>query len=136
MPLRNTLRYSCIALPIVFLTVSCGLFGQAASIGHKETGLAAVYSSRLNGHTTSSGQTFDQKKLTAAHRTLPFGTKIKVTNPKNHRSVVLRVNDRGPAQRERILDISSAAARRLGIPHNSMRPVELEVVSLGGHVRQ
>ena len=52
---------------------------------------------------------------------------------KNHRSVILRVNDRGPAQKERILDISSTAARQLGIPRNAMRPVELEVVGLGSH---
>jgi rare lipoprotein A len=125
---------SRIVLPVILLTVSC-LFGQSASVGQKETGLAAVYTSRLNGHATSSGQIFNQNKLTAAHKTLPFGTKIKVTNQKNHRSVVLVVNDRGPAQKERILDISSAAARQLGIPQNSMQPVELEVVSLGSHVR-
>ncbi len=123
-----------IVLPVIFFSASC-LLGQSASIGQKETGLAAVYTARLNGHTTSSGQIYDQNKLTAAHRSLPFGSKIKVTNPKNHRSVVLRINDRGPAQQARILDISSAAAQQLGIPHNAMRPVELEVVSLGGHTR-
>lgn len=128
------MRKSRIVLPVILFTVSC-LFAQAASIGEKETGLAAVYTSRLNGHPTSSGQIYNQNKMTAAHRSLPFGTKIKVTNPKNHHSVVLRINDRGPAQQERVLDISSAAARQLGIPRNTMRPVELEVVSLGGHVR-
>ena len=124
------MRTSRLVLPIMLFAASC-LFGQSATIGQKETGLAAVYTSRLNGHPTSSGQIFNQNKLTAAHRSLPFGTKIKVTNVKNHRSVVLRVNDRGPAQKERILDISSTAARQLGIPRNAMRPVELEVVGLG-----
>jgi rare lipoprotein A len=124
------MRASRIVLPLILFTLSC-LFGQAATVGEKETGLAAVYTTRLNGHATSNGQIYNQNKMTAAHRSLPFGTRIKVTNPKNHRSVVLRINDRGPAQQERILDISSAAARQLGIPHNTMRPVELEVVSLG-----
>ena len=129
------MRNSRIVLPLILFTVS-SLFGQSASVGQKETGLAAVYTSRLNGHATSSGQTYDQNKLTAAHRSLPFGTKIKVTNSRNHRTVVLRINDRGPAQQERILDISSAAARQLGIPRNTMRPVDLEVVSIGSHVRR
>src|SRR5262245_61744177 len=74
----------------------------------KETGLAAVYSQALDGHATASGQPYDPTKLTASHRTLPFGTNIRVTNPTTKQSVVLRVNDRGPKQAGRIVEISQA----------------------------
>jgi len=85
----------------------------------------------LDGHTTASGQRFDQGKMTAAHKTLPFGTKIKVTNMKNNKSVVVRVNDRGPVQAGRILDISQSAAAKIGIPKTAMRDVTLEVIEIG-----
>jgi rare lipoprotein A len=103
----------------------------AQSVGDKETGLAAVYADDLDGHATASGQTYDKTKLTTAHKTLPYGTKIKVTNPKNNKSVVLRVNDRGPKQAGRILDISPAAAAQLGISARVMREVTVEVVEVG-----
>lgn len=96
-----------------------------------ETGLAAVYSDALNGRTTASGQVYDREKLTAAHKTLPFGTTVRVTNPKNNKSIVLRINDRGPTQAGRVLDISPAAAARLGIHPRVMREVTVEVVELG-----
>jgi rare lipoprotein A len=113
---------------------SCG-WAQASATGEKETGMAAVYSDVLHGHVTASGQVYDRTKLTAAHKTLPFGTKIKVTNPKNNRSVVLRVNDRGPMQAGRMIDISPAAAARLHISPKVMREVTLEVVTLGNGKR-
>src|ERR1700761_7115074 len=94
-------------IPLSLLIASSLLPASLAqSVGQKETGIAAVYSSALNGHVTASGQRYDPTKLTAAHKTLPYGTKIKVTNPKNNKSVVVRVNDRGPMQSGRILDLS------------------------------
>lgn len=104
---------------------------SAQSVGETETGLAAVYSNRLPGRTTASGQVYDRTQLTAAHKTLPFGTEVKVTNARNGRSVVLRVTDRGPVQVGRILDISPAAARQLGMSPLSMREVTLEIVKVG-----
>jgi rare lipoprotein A len=104
---------------------------RAQAVGEKETGLAAVYSDALHGRVTASGQTYDRAKLTAAHKTLPYGTRIKVTNPRNNRSVILRVNDRGPVQAGRILDISPAAAAHLGLSRRVMREVTLEVVEVG-----
>jgi rare lipoprotein A len=91
-------------------------------------GLAAYYSDRLNGRKTASGQVFDQQKLTAAHQTLPFGTMVKVTNTKNGRSVVVRINDRGPTQAGRVIDLSRAAASKLGMLRSGLVPVKLEVV--------
>ena len=107
------------------------MMAQAPAVSQHETGLAAVYSSRLNGHVTASGQKYNPSALTAAHKTLPYGTKIKVTNTKNDKSVVLRVNDRGPVQAGRILDITPAAAARLGIPRKAMRDVTVDVVEQG-----
>lgn len=94
-----------------------------------ETGLAAVYSDKLHGHRTASGKIYDRNGLTAAHKVLPFGTKIKVLNEKNRKSVILRITDRGPIQADRVLDISARAARMLGIPRKGMGTVRVEVVS-------
>jgi rare lipoprotein A len=92
-------------------------------------GLAAYYSNRLDGRKTASGQIFDQSALTAAHPTLPFGTKVKVTNTKNGRSVVVRINDRGPTQPGRVIDLSRAAAGKLAMLRAGLVPVKLEVVA-------
>jgi rare lipoprotein A len=123
------------------LLAAAGAFAQAqpapAAAGpaavsasdHRLSGLAAVYSDRLNGHKTASGKRYDKKALTAAHPTLPFGSKVKITNEKNGKSVVVTINDRGPTQPERVFDISQAAAKQIGIGPKSMAPVKGEVVS-------
>ena len=98
-----------------------------ASAAGVETGMAAVYSDKLHGHKTASGQVYDRNKLTTAHKTLPFGTKVKVTNVKNDKSVVLLVNDRGPTQAGRVVDVSLAAAKALGISARGMAEVRVEV---------
>jgi rare lipoprotein A len=92
-------------------------------------GLASVYSDKLNGRKTASGQVFRQSELTAAHPSLPFGTKVRVTNTKNNKSVEVRINDRGPTQTGRVIDMSSAAAAKIGIRKTGTAPVKLEVVS-------
>lgn len=93
-----------------------------------QTGLAAVYSDRLHGRKTASGQVYDRNKLTAAHKTLPFGTEVKIANVKNQKTVTVRINDRGPTQAGRILDISPQAAKALGIHPRGMAEVTAEVV--------
>jgi rare lipoprotein A len=98
------------------------------AVGETQTGLAAYYSQRLNGRRTASGERFNNGAMTTGHQTLPFGTKVKVTNVKNNKSVVLRVNDRGPTQPNRILDVTRAAAQRLGFIRSGMTEVKLEVV--------
>jgi rare lipoprotein A len=96
--------------------------------GDVETGLAAVYSDRLHGRKTASGERYDRNALTAAHKTLPFGTRVKVTHQKNRKSATLRINDRGPTQAGRILDISPRAAKALGMRPTAMAEVTAEVV--------
>jgi rare lipoprotein A len=93
-----------------------------------ETGLAAVYSDKLQGRKTASGERYDRSRLTAAHKTLPFGTQLKVTNVKNNKTIVVRINDRGPVQAGRILDLSPTAARAIGIGRLGMGEVSTEVV--------
>jgi len=93
-----------------------------------EVGLASWYGQEFQGRPTASGERFDMNDLTAAHRTLPFGTRVKVTNLENSRSVVVRVNDRGPHKPERIIDLSYAAARQLGMIEAGTARVRLEVL--------
>ena len=78
-----------------------------------QAGIASVYSHE-SGSKTASGQKLDREALTAAHRTLPFGSKVKVTNKSNGRTVIVTINDRGPFVRGRVIDVSPAAARMLG----------------------
>lgn len=93
---------------------------------HALNGLASYYG---KGHITASGEAFDKSALTAAHRTLPMGSKVRVTNLDNGRSVVLRVNDRGPFVAGRVIDVSEGAADILGMRHSGVAKVEVEPVS-------
>ena len=95
----------------------------------QRTGLASVYSDQLSGQRTASGQAYDRNGLTAASKTLPLGSRIKVTNRKNGRSVVLRIKDRGPAQADRILDITPRAAHALGLHETGVAMVSYEVLA-------
>ena len=95
----------------------------------QKSGLASVYSDQLNGQRTASGQLYDRNGLTAASKTLPLGSRIKVTNRKNGRSVVLRINDRGPAQADRVLDITPRAAHALGLHETGVATVSYEVLT-------
>ena len=103
----------------------CSTFGGA---GGSETGKASYYGDRHHGQRTASGERFDQNALTAAHRTLPFGTRVRVTNLNNERSVVLRINDRGPFVRGRVIDVSRAAAVRLDMLRAGVVPVRVEAL--------
>jgi rare lipoprotein A len=93
-----------------------------------ERGRVSLYGVNFAGKTTASGERFDPGALTMAHRTLPFGTRVRVTNLSNLRSVEVRVNDRGPAVRGRIADVSLAAARRLGMTDDGVVDATLEVI--------
>lgn len=94
-----------------------------------QVGAASYFSDSLAGHRTASGLRFDPASLVAAHRTLPFGTRIRVTNLANGRRAVLTVVDRGPFRAGRILDVSPRAARRLGFHRAGLARVRVEVLS-------
>lgn len=91
------------------------------------TGSASWYGSRFQGRKTANGERFDMHQLTAAHRTLPFGTKVRVTNRNNGKSVVVRINDRGPYSGNRIIDLSRSAAKAVGMISQGVASVKLEV---------
>ncbi len=93
-----------------------------------EVGYASYYSREFKGRKTASGETFDPMKLTAAHRTLPFGTLVRVTNLENKRSVVVKINDRGPFVKGRIIDLSYKAALKIGMVSRGIAKVKLEVI--------
>ena len=94
-----------------------------------ETGLASWYGPKFHGKLTASGEVFNQEKFTAAHPTLPWGTRVKVTNLDNGKSVDVRINDRGPFKRGRIIDVSRAAARALGMVGRGITTVQIEWLS-------
>ena len=94
-----------------------------------EEGLASWYGGKFQGRKTASGERFDTNKLTAAHKTLPFNTVVKVTNSENDRTVEVRINDRGPFVQGRIIDLSRAAAEALGMTGRGVARVSLELLS-------
>lgn len=104
----------------------------ALEVGAVQKGFAVWYGGDLHGRPTASGERFDKHAMTAAHRTLPMGTTVKVTNTNNGSSVTVRVNDRGPfgKRKERIIDVSEAAAKILDIIDDGNCPITLEVLTL------
>jgi rare lipoprotein A len=122
-----------VAAAVLVVAAGCSAPRHAAhapSPAAPGVGLASWYGDDFHGRRTASGERYDQHGLTAAHPSLPFGTRIRVTNPSNGRSVVVRINDRGPFTRGRAIDLSYGAARQLGIDRCGTQRVHLEV--LGG----
>ncbi|GGG11443.1 septal ring lytic transglycosylase RlpA family protein [Pontibacter amylolyticus] len=119
----------CILLTVIiflFIGVSQPTFAQ--SNDKTQVGAASWYGSKYHGRKTSSGERYNKNEMTAAHKTLPFGTMVKVTNPANDKSVILRINDRGPFVGKRIIDVSEAAARKLGMHSEGVAKVKVEVL--------
>ncbi|WP_230981235.1 septal ring lytic transglycosylase RlpA family protein [Echinicola salinicaeni] len=106
------------------------LLSSCASISHNggrsEKGLASYYANKFNGRKTASGERYSHSKLTAAHRTLPFGTIVKVENLKNGKTVKVRINDRGPFVSGRVIDLSKKAARKINMIQEGIVPVRLK----------
>ena len=121
-------RLQALAVVAALLVAGCaelpafGSLGRA--VGPAETGRASWYA--LHGNRTASGERFDASAMTAAHRSYPFGTRLRVTNLANGRSVVVRVNDRGPVVRGRVIDVSRAAAEALGFKKGGTTRVRIE----------
>ncbi len=132
------MRYT-LWLGTVLFVASCSIFrGRPAPPGTPnldrasiETGSASWYGPGFQARRTASGEPFDQNALTAAHRSLPLGTRVRVTNLENGRSVDLRINDRGPFVRGRTLDMSYRAAKSLRIVGRGATPVRVEVLRRG-----
>ena len=97
------------------------------------TGKASFYATKFGGRRTANGEKLHHDSMTCAHRTLPFGTRLRVKNPANGREVIVRVNDRGPFVRGRIVDLSRAAARKLGIIAQGIAVVEVERLTAKKH---
>lgn len=112
------------ALAGALATFSVALVTPAAPVS-AETGVASFYGRGHHGRRTASGERFDQGAMTAAHRRLPFGSRVRVVNLTNGRSVTVRINDRGPFVRGRVIDVSTAAARALGFVQRGTVPVRL-----------
>jgi len=94
-------------------------------------GVASYYADEFNGRKTASGEVYDMNDMTAAHRTLPFGTKVKVTNIDTGKSVVVRINDRGPFKDDRVIDLSLGAAKQLGLIPMGTGRVVLQILESG-----
>lgn len=117
-PLRNPIIFS-----LLFIAIWLNGYSQGT-----ETGLASFYSDAFEGKKTASGEIYKSSKMTAAHRTLPFGTRVKVTNLSNNKSVTVTVNDRGPFVKDRIIDLSKAAAVKLDYIDQGVTKVKIEPI--------
>lgn len=116
--------------PYTVLGVRYEILSSASN--YKERGVASWYGTKFNGRKTSNGEIYDLYQATAAHKTLPIPSYARVTNLDNGRSVVVRVNDRGPFHSERLIDLSYGAAVKLGYMENGTAPVEVEVLHVAG----
>ncbi len=110
------------ALTLILLFISLLCYSQ-------KKGKASYYADKFEGRKTASGEVYKSKKLTAAHKTLPFGTKVKVTNLANNKSVIVIINDRGPFTKGRIIDLSKSAAQKIDGIRDGIMDVKIEVIS-------
>lgn len=118
-----------VAATLLLLAMLAGCGG-----GYKQTGIASWYGAAFAGRQTASGERFDPAALTAAHRTLPFGTLAEVTALDTGRAIVVRITDRGPFRRERVIDLSAGAARLLGVERRPTR-VRVRALPRGSRLR-
>ena len=145
-PARRPLYALCI-MGLLAFALACGPGGHdrngdsatrsGTKVGKAIKGKASWYGGRFHGRKTASGERFNKNALTAAHRKLPFGTKVRVTHEGNGKSVIVRINDRGPFGRlERIIDLSEAAAERIGMKSSGVARIRLEVLRMGDGKRR
>jgi rare lipoprotein A len=113
---------------LIILLAAVAITSCSGSKKFTETGKASFYSNKFQGRKMANGEPYRKGKLTAAHKTLPFGTKVKVTNQQNGKTVKVKITDRGPHTRNRIVDLSLAAANRLDMVDAGTAPVKLKVI--------
>ncbi|GAA4902621.1 septal ring lytic transglycosylase RlpA family protein [Ferrimonas pelagia] len=119
----------CLMLSFGFTGCSSMSSGaQSGAVGYSQTGIASFYADKYQGRLTANGERFDQNGDTAAHKTLPFGTRVRVTNVATGQSVVVRINDRGPFVRGRIIDLTRKNFGQLGLHSAGLIKVRIEVV--------
>jgi rare lipoprotein A len=126
----SSLKIALAVTAIALLASGCAA-PRVTSEPATETGIASYYSNDFQGRKTSDGEIFDNSKFTAAHRTYPFGTVVKVTNLATDATVEVRINDRGPVKKERVIDLSFAAAKAIGIDRMGLGRVRIDVVTWG-----
>lgn len=119
-------------LTLMLAAVTLSLPVLAAKPGDVQTGIASYYHDSLHGNRTASGQVYDKTRMSAAHKTLPLGSKVRVTDVRTGKVITVDVNDRGPFIKGRIIDLSRRAARELGIIQRGITKVKMEVVSVPG----
>ncbi len=122
-------RFSILFL-VLFLSAGCASSRARPEprVDRSQIGIASYYGREFHGRRTASGQVYDRRELTAAHRTHPFGTRVRVTNLRNGRDVVVTITDRGPFKRDRIIDVSHRAARDLGFLREGTTRVRIDIV--------
>ncbi|MBK5258577.1 MAG: septal ring lytic transglycosylase RlpA family protein [Thermoanaerobaculia bacterium] len=133
--LKTTTRLLAVAL-FVFASYGCATTAPAPQASQILQGIASWYGEEFSGRTTANGEIFDPLQLTAAHRTLPFGTVLEVTNPKSSKMVRVRINDRGPYVGNRVLDLSYAAAQQIGLIEPGSGMVEMKIINIGKGERE
>jgi rare lipoprotein A len=126
------MRRLCAVAAIIILITLCGCSVKSPAISHgpdgSVRGVASWYGPGYQGRTTANGEKFNMNAMTAAHKKLPFGTRVRVTNLANGKKVVVRINDRGPFIKGRIIDLSREGARRLGFMKAGLAEVKLEIL--------
>lgn len=123
--IRKIPKYVVVALPLLLVLSACASAPNTQSGSYSETGLASWYGKPYHGRPTASGERFNRHDLTAAHRTLPFGTTVEVKHLGNGKSVKVTINDRGPFVKGRIIDLSEAAAKRLNMINEGVARVRV-----------
>lgn len=124
---KTPLLFLSAALVLTALLSSCAAVSQQAG-GNIQRGIASWYGDDFHGKITSNRETYDMHAMTAAHQSLPFNTHVRVTNLDNNQQVIVRINDRGPFVKGRIIDMSFAAAAKLGMVDTGIVPVRIEVI--------
>jgi rare lipoprotein A len=125
-------------LPTLLAVLALACFGcasasapvqaQTSASSYRQSGQASYYADKFQSRSTASGEPYDKNALTGAHRKLPFGTRVRVTNTNNGKSVIVRINDRGPYSKKRIIDLSRSAFSAIGNTRAGILPVTIEVV--------
>jgi rare lipoprotein A len=117
-----------VVLCLLLTACSSGPISREDAVGYEDSGEASYYAMKYQGRQTANGERFNQNAMTAAHKRLPFGSIVKVTNTDNGKSVIVRINDRGPFIRGRIIDLSKSAFQRIGETRLGLLDVDIEVL--------